>query len=200
MVCGSVSATTVAPRAAAAVPAASWLQAPSGFMADTPSTFQLTGRSASNDIVERKSISSSVKPLRQPGTMSSTVVPSWARTAAASRSISGRPAARDGTGWPSPSLCVCTCEVEKPSAPSARAACRAASMASRSSAVATPPTARSPITSRRSVECPTRKPALTAMRPSRWPSHSPKEVQSHGSPARRAARGMPSTLAIIRAM
>ena len=46
--------------------------------------------------------------------MSSTVVPSWDRTAAARRSISPRLAARDGTGWPSPSLCVCTWEVEKP--------------------------------------------------------------------------------------
>ncbi len=44
--------------------------------------------------------------------------PRAARTAAARRSISARLAARDGTGWPSPSLCVCTCEVEKPSAPS----------------------------------------------------------------------------------
>ena len=76
MVCGSVSATTVAPRSAAAVPAASWLQAPSGFMDDTPSTFQFTGRSASRDMVAMKSISSSVNPLRQPATMSSTVVPS----------------------------------------------------------------------------------------------------------------------------
>ena len=59
MVWGSVSATTVAPRSAAAVPAASWLQAPSGFMAETPSTFQLTGRSASSDMVARKSTSSS---------------------------------------------------------------------------------------------------------------------------------------------
>ncbi len=200
MVWGSVSATTVAPRAAAAVPAASWFQAASGFMADTPSTFQLTGRSARSDIVARKSISSSVKPLRQPGTISSTVVPSCSRTAAARRSISSRPAARDGTGCPSPSLCVCTWEVENPSAPSARAACNAASMASRSAALAAPPTARSPMTSRRSVECPTRKPALTAMRPSRWPSHSPKEVQSQGRPARSAASGMPSTRAIIREM
>ncbi len=67
MVCGSVSARTVAPRSAAAVPAASWFHAPSGFMADTPSTFQLTGRSASSDIVAMKSISSAVNPLRQPG-------------------------------------------------------------------------------------------------------------------------------------
>ena len=134
---GSVSATTVAPRSAAAVPAASWLQAPSGFMAETPSTFQLTGRSASSDIVERKSISSSVKPLRQPATMSSTrgalVVPHGGGQAL---HLGPRLAAREGTGWPSPSLCVCTCEVEKPSAPSSSAACSAASMASTSSAVA----------------------------------------------------------------
>ncbi len=129
MVWGSVSASTVAPAAGAALPAASWPQAPSGFMAETPSTFQLTGRSASSDMVERKSMSSSVKPLRQPATMSSTVVPSCWRTAAARRSISSRAAARDGTGWPSPSLWVWTCEVEKPSAPSASAACSAASMA-----------------------------------------------------------------------
>ncbi len=90
--------------------------------------------------------------------------------------------ARDGTGCPSPSLWVCTCEVEKPSAPSDSAAWSAASMASVSAAVAAPPTARSPMTSRRRVECPTRKPALTAMRPSRRPSHSPKEPQSHGRP------------------
>ncbi len=57
-------------------------------MAETPSTFQLTGRSASSDMVERKSMSSSVKPLRQPATISSTVVPSCWRTAAARRSIS----------------------------------------------------------------------------------------------------------------
>ena len=45
MVWGSVRATTVAPRAAAAVEAASWCRSPSGFMAETPSTFQLIGRS-----------------------------------------------------------------------------------------------------------------------------------------------------------
>ena len=122
MVWGSVRATTVAPRAAAAVPAASWLHTPSGFMADTPSTFQLTGRSASSDMVERRSMSSSVKPLRQPGTISSTVVPSCsgARRPPGVPAPPGRRRAT-GTGWPSPSLWVCTCDVEKPSAPSARA-------------------------------------------------------------------------------
>ena len=70
----------------------------------------------------------------------------------------------------------------------------------RPSGVAAPPTARSPMTSRRSVEWPTRNPAFTAMRPSKRPSHSPNEVQSQGSPARSAARGMPSTRAIIRLM
>ena len=200
MVCGRVSATTVAPRAAAAVPASSWLQAPSGFIAETPRTFQFTGRSASRDMRAKKSISSSVNPLRQPGTISSTVVPSCSLTAAASRSISLRSAARDGTGWPSPSLCVCTWDVENPSAPSPKAACNAATMASTSEAVASVPTARSPMTSRRSVEWPTRKPALTAIRPSRWASHSPNDPQSQGSPACSAARGIPSTRAIIREM
>ena len=200
MVWGSVKARTVAPRAAAALPAASWLQAPSAFMAETPRTFQLTGRSASSDMVARKSMSSALNPLRQPATMSSTVVPSCWRTAAARRSISRREAARDGTGWPSPSLWVCTCEVENPSAPSASAVCSAASMASMSCPVAASPTARSPMTSRRNVEWPTRKPAFTAMRPSSCPSQSPKELQSHGTPARSAASGMPSTRAIIREM
>ncbi len=97
--------------------------------------------------------------------MSSSVVPSWSRTAAARRSISSRLAARDGTGWLSPSLCVWTCEVEKPSAPSSSAACNAATMAAMSSGVAAPPTARSPMTRRRNVEWPTRNPALTAMLP-----------------------------------
>ena len=67
MVWGSVSATTVAPRSAAAVPAASWPQAPSGFMAETPSTFQLTGRSASSDMVARKSMSSSREAVEAAG-------------------------------------------------------------------------------------------------------------------------------------
>ena len=138
--CGAASAPPRSRRAAAAaLPAASWLQAPSGFMAETPSTFQLTGRSASSDMVARKSMSSSLNPLRQPATMSSTVVPSCWRTAAARRSISSRAAAREGTGWPSPSLWVWTCEVEKPSAPSSSAACSAASMASMSPRVGRAP-------------------------------------------------------------
>ena len=56
------------------------------------------------------------------------------------------------------------------------------------------------MTSRRSVEWPTRKPALTAMRPSRRPSQSPNEPQSQGRPACSAGSGMPSTRAIMRLM
>ena len=74
------------------------------------------------------STSSSVKPLRQPGTIISMVVPGWSATAAASRSSSASVAARDGTGWPSPSLWVGARDVERPIAPSARAECSAASM------------------------------------------------------------------------
>ena len=67
-------------------------------MAETPSTFQLIGRSASSEILLMRSMSSSVNPLRQPAMISSTVVPSCSRTAAARSSSSDRVAARDGTG------------------------------------------------------------------------------------------------------
>ena len=60
------------------------------------------------------------------------------------------------------------------------------------------PTASSPMAARRSAEWPTRKPALTPMRPSKRPSQSPNEVHDQ-SRCSRAARGMPSTRAIMRA-
>ena len=176
MVWGSVSASTVAPRAAAA--------AAGGQLA--PGALGVHGRDAEHVPVDR-----AVRQQRH-GREEVDLLLGEAVEAAGHDELDGgalvlahgggqalhlRPGRRraTGTGWPSPSLWVCTCEVEKPSAPSARAACSAASMASMSSAVAAPPTARSPMTSRRSVEWPTRKPALTAMRPSRRPSHSPKE-------------------------
>ena len=51
-----------------------------------------------------------------------------------------------------------------------------------SSGVASWPTARSPITTRRSAEWPTRKPAFTASLPSSRPRYSPKLRQSQGTP------------------
>ncbi len=65
-----------------------------------------------------RSTSSSLNPLRQPGTMSSRVVPGCVDKTLQSSSSSARDAARDGTGMPSPSLWVGAWEVEKPRAPS----------------------------------------------------------------------------------
>ena len=53
--CGSVRATTRPPRSAAWSEAASWCREPSGFRALTPSTFQLTGRSAARDSAASRS-------------------------------------------------------------------------------------------------------------------------------------------------
>ena len=75
MVWGSVRATTAAPRPAATVEASSCARTRLGLSEDTPSTFQLTGRSASSESVAMRSTSSSVNPLMHPGTMSSSTVP-----------------------------------------------------------------------------------------------------------------------------
>ena len=48
------------------------------------------------------------------------------------------------------------------------------------------------------AQCPTRKPALTAIPPSSRPRYSPKDSQPQSTPCSSAARGMPSTFAIIR--
>ena len=70
-------------------------------------------------------------------------------------------------------------------------------MAATWSGEATSPTAWSPMAARRRAEWPTKKPALTPMRPSRRASHSPNDVQLQSRPSWRARSGIPSTLAII---
>ncbi len=178
---GRVRATTTAPRSAAAVDASSWRSQPSGLSEDTPSTFQLTGRSASSESVVMRSTSSSVNPLRHPGTMSSRTVPSCSDTAEHRASSSSRVAALEGTGLPSPSLWVWAREVDSPSAPSSKHALARATMAATSVGDAGRWTASSPMTTRRSEECPTRNPALTPMPPSKRPSHSPNEPHDQSS-------------------
>ena len=173
----------------------SWL---SGLAAETPRTFQFSGRSAAIDMSVRNAMSSSVKPDRQPGMIASSCVPGWARTRPASASSSRRDALRDGTGWPEPSLWVFDCDVDSPSAPSASARPSSATILSICSSVASPPTASSPIAASLSAECPTRKPALTAMRPSSRASQSPNDSHFQSSPALSASSGMPSTRASIR--
>ena len=98
MVWGSVRATTRPPALSAADDAASWWAVPAGFEADTPSTFQFTGRPARTEILLISSTSASSKPLRHPGRIISTVVPGWEATAAARRSSSVMLAEREGTG------------------------------------------------------------------------------------------------------
>ena len=56
----------------------------------------------------------------------------------------------------------------------------------------------SPITTRRSAECPTRNPALGMSVPSRRSRYSAVERQSHGTPCCKDSSGMPSTRASIR--
>ena len=72
---GIVSATTRPPISAARSDARSWCGMRSGSRASTLSTFQFSGRCATRDICAMRSISSSLKPLRQPSVMYSSVVP-----------------------------------------------------------------------------------------------------------------------------
>ena len=136
----------------------------SAFAAVGASTFQLIGRFAASDISVISDFSSSCqRPV--PG-MNSRVVPGRSRMARASARSSSRLAWREGTGSPFASLWVAAMEDEKPMPPSCTDWRSRATMRSSSSALASWPTARSPITTRRSAEWPTRKPAFTASRPS----------------------------------
>ena len=148
-------------------------------------------------MVVMRSTSSGVKESRHPLVMYSSVVPSWAATSSQKASISRRSAYRELMGRPSPSEWVRDWDEEKPSPPAARESASRARMAAISSSVATSSPRSAPMTLRRSAQCPTRKPALTPSRPSSASRYSPKVDQFHGTPFSRAARGIPSTLAII---
>ena len=111
---GRASATTWAPLAAATSDARSCCSQISS-LARLPSRFQLSGRSAANDMSAISSIrSSGIGPMVG---MNSSVVPWWSRRAPASATNSGNEARLDGTGrwspsrWPSPS------DDERPRAP-----------------------------------------------------------------------------------
>ena len=99
-------------------------------------------------------------------------------------------------GLPSPSLWEKDCVDENPRPPAAREARSSAAMAATSVGVASrSPSA--PITYRRSWQWPTRNPAFTPRRPSTRSRYSGNVVQLPVTPALSAARGMPSTSAII---
>ncbi len=158
--------------------------------------FQLSGRSAASDMSAISSMrSDGISPI---AAMNSSVVPGWSRTAAASARSSSWDDARDGTGLPSPSVCASPSDDDTPSAPARIDSWASSTIASICSPLAVPPTASSPITTRRMVEWPTRKPAFTPSLPSMRSSHSPNECQSHAGPACSEPRDMPSTVAIMR--
>ena len=134
-----------------------------------------------------RSTSSSLNPLRQPETISSTVVPGWPPHRRGQRLELG-PGRRTrghrlavavvvgvGLGGREPErpLGQRLLEGGSPWPPPARGWPRW-------------PTASSPMATRRSVEWPTRKPALTPTRPSSRPSHSPNAA--HASRARPGGR------------
>ena len=123
----------------------------------------MSGRSAANDISAISRMRSS--EMGPTAGMNSSVVPGWSRTAAASATNSSKVAEREGTGRPSPSVWPSPSEDEKPKAPPDSDSSTKAAMASICSFEADPRVASEPITARRTVECPTRNPALTA-RPS----------------------------------
>ncbi len=142
--CGSVSATTFAPRAAAWSLAASWALCMSGIMELGFSRFQFTARSPASANVVMRAFSSSVK-LPTPGRNSSRV-PGNSFTTLASANSSSSVAWREGTGLPSASLCVGDTVLEKPSPPAAIDSRSSCCMAAISASVAWLPTARAPIT------------------------------------------------------
>ena len=165
---GIVSPITLAPRAAAWSPSSSLARQESRFDAAGWMTFQFSGRFAVADIVIIRSATSSSNgpsPVAPWGSSSSDV-PSYSPHTLASSMNSRRSANRDGTGLPSPSLCVSEVVVEKPKPPASRPSRRSRAICASSSSVAARSLAASPITTRRIAEWPTMNPALITRRPS----------------------------------
>ena len=130
---------------------------------------------------------SSSEALQTVGDVYRRVVPLRGGTTSQGRkSTSAVSAERDRIDLPSPSLWVNDCD-EEARAPGERLS-RSAFMAARSPArqVAAP---RSPMTKRRSAQCPTRKAAFTPSVPSRWSRYSGNEVQPPPTPAPQRLEG-----------
>ncbi len=130
--------------------------------------------------------------------MNSSDVPSNSETVEQRSTSSSRDANRDGTMWPSASLCVRAHDDEKPIAPASRPARSRARIASSSSGFDSRVVDSSPITTRRMAEWPTMNPALMPSRPSISSKYSAVVVQFHGTPVRSDSSGMPSTRASMR--
>ena len=153
-----------------------------------PRRFQLSGRSAASDMSAMSSIRSA--PISPIAAMNSSVVPGGRAPRAASASSSS---CDDGARRHGVAVAVGVRLAERrrhaQRAGTHRRRGRARTIASICSGVAAPPTASSPITTRRIVEWPTRNPALTPSWPSSRSSHSPKVCQSHGGPGLQRVEG-----------
>ncbi len=119
----------------------------------------------------------------------------WSNSAStAHRAITSSLVARLlGTGSPLWAWWRSICDVLKPAAPSRMAWRTSSCIATISVSVAARVCASSPITYRRTAECPTYAAALTPMRPSRLSRKSPKLPPRKSTPAWSASTDMPST-------
>ena len=202
MVCGKVSATSRPPRRRRSRRGGELVLESVPGSAPRPrarSSWRAGPRAATASPI--RSTSSSLNPLRHPGTISSSVVPEWSRHRGSTGLELGAVACarRDrlavtvvvGGGLRGGEPERALLERLVPASGDHRVDAAPGSP--------TDPTASSPMTTRRRAEWPTRNPAFTPTRPSSRPSHSPKERPAPVEACSSAARGMPSTLAIMRA-
>ena len=192
-----MSATTRPPSSLARAAACNWRGTRSGSRESTVSTFQFIGLFAAALILASRSISSSENVSRQPGTIPSRVVPGYFPVSSQSAMSSSCVAQRLATGSPSPSECDVELVKENPSAPASIAFANSARMPTICSASAGFPTASSPIAYRRIAQCPTKKPAFTAMLPSKRCKKSANVSHDQSVPCSSAGNGIPSTFDII---
>ena len=126
---GMVSGTTNPPSSTARSLARICRGTRSGTRESTVSTFQFIGRFAAALIRPKSSISSSANMSRHPGTIPSSVVPSWRPVSSHSAISSSGVAQRLATGSPSPSLWEVLFVNENPIAPASMAAASSARIA-----------------------------------------------------------------------
>ena len=141
----------------------------------------MSGRSAARDM----SAMSSMRSVGMGPTvgMNSSVVPGWPRSAPARATNSSKVADRDGTGRAvAVEMALAQRGRESESAAGQRLLDQAHHGRRAARAWPAPGWRASPMTTRRTVECPTRNPALTASPTSMRVRYSAKDVQSHAPP------------------
>ncbi len=141
------------PAAAVASMTASWSSRPA-VPTCTPKVIGARLSRASWRRRDRNSARSAGSSERAWISSASSNTPPTSPTTSTSLRTSSHTASREATGRSSDVVCVSAREVVKPTAPAARASRSSRSMAARSSSVAAPSKARSPITHVRSAEWP----------------------------------------------